>query len=305
MDKSDEKRREPRLRENRVIGFWNEPVDALPEWTDTIHADGYAIRLYPPADFELPFKLNSYMIFAPFARATLEVSIDDEPARRASYAPSSVFFAPPGKTVRAKLLNAVEFLVLSATPQQVEPLFDRVSRGQVWTPNVLENYSEPGFGALHLEFRRALLNDSLIEPAYLASIADGIFARIGCKLAGSSIKSESKEALSPGMLRRLVQHVETNLAKRVSVEELAALANLSRSHFSRAFQSATGEAPQEFIIGRRISRARDELVETDSSIAEIAARTGFTSHAHLSAAFKKRLGVSPAAYRKAFNSKDT
>ncbi|MEL7043332.1 MAG: AraC family transcriptional regulator [Pseudomonadota bacterium] len=291
--------------EDRVIGLWTDPVDALPAWTETVHADGYKIRLYPPADFELPFKLKTYMIFSPYARATLEASIEDEPSRRASYAPGSIFFAPPGVTIRAKLLNPIEFLVISADPEQVEPFFDRVAGGQSWTPQVLENFVEPGFGALHLELRRALLNDSLREPAYLASVANAMFARIGCKLAGTAIRSEAKEALSPGMLRRLVEYVETNIAKRVSVEELAELAGFSRSHFSRAFQSGTGEAPQEFIIGRRISRARDLLVETDNSIAEIAARTGFTSHAHLSAAFKKRLGVSPAAYRKSFNSNDS
>ena len=305
MSNDNKRKDEVRLSENRVIGFWTDPVEDLPDWTDTVVADGYQIRLYPPADFELPFKVANYLVFAPYAQAAVEMSIDDERARRTSYAPGSIFFAPPGTTVRAKLLNQVEFLVISAEPEQVEPCFDRIAGGRVWTPQVLENFLEPGFAALHLEFRRALLNDSLVEPAYLSSVADGMFARIGCKLAGSAIKSEAKETLSPGMLRRLVQHVETNIGKRVSVEELAELAGFSRSHFSRAFQSATGESPQEFIIARRISRARDLLVEADSSIAEIAAHTGFTSHAHLSAAFKKRLGVSPAAYRKSFNSTET
>ena len=301
---SDETRSKPWLSADRVIDFWNDPVDELPEWTETIEADGYTIRLYPPADFELPFKIDTYVIFSPYARASLETSIHDETSRRVSYAPGSIFFAPPGTTVRARLLNQVEFLVISASAERVEPLFDQVSRGQLWTPQVIENYSEPGFGALHLELRRALINDSLIEPAYLAAVADGMFARIGCKLTGSAIKSENRETLSPGMVRRLVQHVESNLSNRVTVEELAELAGLSRSHFSRAFQTATGEPPQEFIINRRIGRARDLLVETDSPIAEIAASTGFTSHAHLSSALKKRLGVSPAAYRTSFKTSE-
>lgn len=301
---SDEPRSKPRVNADRVIDFWNDPVDELPEWTETIQADGYTFGLYPPADFELPFRISTYMIFSPYARASLETAIENEAPRRVSYAPGSIFFAPPGTTVRAKLLDQVEFLVISASAQRVDPIFDLVSRGQVWAPQVIENYSEPGFGALHLEFRRALIKDSLIEPAYLAAVADGMFARIGCKLAGSAIKSENRETLSPGLVRRLVQHVEANLSNRVTVEELAELAGLSRSHFSRAFQAATGEPPQEFIISRRIGRARDLLVKTDSPIAEIAASTGFTSHAHLSSAFKKRLGVSPATYRTSFNSSE-
>lgn len=102
----------------------------------------------------------------------------------------------------------------------------------------------------------------------------------------------------------LVRQIEADLGERITVEYLANSAGFSRSHFSRAFQAATGEPPQEFIVGRRLCRARDLLSGTGHSIADVAAETGFTSHAHLSTAFKKRLGVSPAKYRKPFNSED-
>ena len=88
------------------------------------------------------------------------------------------------------------------------------------------------------------------------------------------------------------------------MNELADVAGLSRSHFSRAFQAATGESPQEFIIGRRISRARELLTDERHTIAEVAAAAGFSSQAHLSSAFKKRLGVTPSRYRASFRTID-
>ena len=129
-------------------------------------------------------------------------------------------------------------------------------------------------------------------------------ARIGCYFTGTSLPAQPKEALAPGTLRRITQRIEEDLARKLTVEELAREAGLSRSHFSRVFQAATGQTPQEFIIYRRVCRARDLLAQDDRSIAEIAAATGFSSQAHLSTAFKKRLGLTPARYRDAFQKKD-
>lgn len=135
-------------------------------------------------------------------------------------------------------------------------------------------------------------------------LADAMMARIGCYFTGTSLPAQPKEALAPGTLRRITQRIEEDLARKLTVEELAREAGLSRSHFSRAFQAATGQTPQEFIIYRRVCRARDLLAQDDRSIAEIAAATGFSSQAHLSTAFRKRLDLTPARYRDAFQKKD-
>ncbi len=170
----------------------------------------------------------------------------------------------------------------------------------MWAPEILDDFTDPGFAALHQEARRSLLGDPLVEPAYLAALADAIFARIGCQYAGTALGKQLKETLAPATLRRVVQRIETDLGDKLTVEDLADEASLSRSHFSRAFQAVTGETPQEFIIGRRLCRAREMLAEHQQSVAEIAAATGFSSQAHWSTAFKKRLGLTPARYRDAF-----
>jgi AraC family transcriptional regulator len=84
------------------------------------------------------------------------------------------------------------------------------------------------------------------------------------------------------------------------VEDLAGLAGLTRSHFSRAFQRMTGDPPRRFILKRRLCRARDLLSAAETGIAEVAARSGFSSQAHLSTAFRQELGTTPARYRAAF-----
>ncbi|MEM1045278.1 MAG: AraC family transcriptional regulator [Pseudomonadota bacterium] len=290
------------VEDNRIIAFNGEPATRLPGWAQPIRTDGIWFELYPPADFEIAYKIPEYCVFSTYARAVVSTSINDGPVSRVSFTAGSAFFAPPNTVVRARMETPVEFLVVAAPPEIAEPLFDRAAHGRILAPEPILNFADPGFAALQLEVRRSLLGDPLIEPGYLASLGQSILSRVGCFIATADARPDAKESLPPGLLKRLVQQIEADLGERISVKDLARSAGLSRSHFSRAFQAVTGNSPQEFIILRRLCRARDLLAQSDRSIAEIAAETGFASHAHLSTLFKKRLGVGPAAYRKSFKS---
>ncbi|MEM1312911.1 MAG: AraC family transcriptional regulator [Pseudomonadota bacterium] len=294
----------PTLCENRSMDIHGEPLDQLPGWSDAVELDGIALRLFPPADLEIAFRIPQYHIFAPYARAVLDLSVADEPMRRPSWPAGSAFLAPPGVLVRGRLSPPVEFLTITVEPERAEPVFERAAAGRGWTPQVVEKHIDPGIARLHREIRRSLLSDPIVEPSYLSALCDGILARIGCRLAGLPTGTGPKETLPPGRLRVIAEQIERDLAGRVSVEALARSVGLSRSHFSRAFQAAMGETPREFIINRRIRRARDLLADTDRPLADIAAETGFSSHAHLSTTFKKRMGVTPAEYRRTFEADD-
>ncbi|QPH54814.1 helix-turn-helix domain-containing protein [Pontivivens ytuae] len=285
---------------SRRIDFSGPPVTKLPEWGGVAGDDGVRFILHPPIDFELAYCIPHYFVFTPFARAVADVSIGDGTVRRRSWAAGSAFVVPPETLVRARMEDAVEFLCMTVEPERAEAVIGAAARGRRWAPQVIEEFADSGFAALQQEVRRSLLGDPLVEPAYLGALADAMMARLACAFLGQAIGREVKEALSPHLLHRILRHVDDQLCEKIAVEDLAAEAGLSRSHFSRAFQAATGEAPRDFIIGRRLSKARDLLAQTDLGIAEIAVQTGFSSQAHLSTAFKKRLGLSPARYRAAF-----
>ncbi len=284
----------------RRIDFDGPPVTELPEWGGVAGSDGVRFILHPPIDFELAYRIPQYLVFTPFARAVADLSIDDGVVRRRSWGAGSAFVVPPQTLVRARMDDAVEFLCITVEPERAEAVIGTVAAGRHWAPELIEEFSDAGFAALQQEVRRSLLGDPLVEAAYLGTLADAMMARIACAFLGRAIGREMREALSPGLLRRILARIDEQLCEKIAVEDLAVEAGLSRSHFSRAFQAATGEPPRDFIIGRRLSRARDLLAQTDLGIAEIAVQTGFSSQAHLSTAFKKRLGLSPARYRAAF-----
>ena len=257
--------------------------------------------LHAPLEFELSCQIDSYLILAPYTRAVLDLSIDNGPLRRKTIPAGAGLIIPPNIILRSRMVEPVEFLFLEAAPEPVETIFRSVARDRSWAPELIETFTDAGVAALTEEIRRSLLGDPLKEPAYLSALAESIFARIGCHYAGMGLHTPSgKETLAPVVLKRAIQTVDDRLAETLSVEGLAENAGLSRSHFSRAFQASTGESPQDFIIGRRVSKARELLANTNMPLAEIASKTGFSSQAHFSTAFKKRLGLAPGKYRSAF-----
>ena len=286
--------------EERNVAFDGPPVSQLPEWGGVATTDGVRFILHPPLDFEIAYRIPDYLIFTPYAQAVVDVALKDGPTRRKSWSAGAAFVVPPETCVRARMAEPVEFLCIVVAPERAEAVIARAAQGRLWAPEVIEDFSDAGFAALQQEVRRSLLGDPLVEPAYLESLADAMLARVACRLLGRSTEPQKKEALPPFVLRSVAQQIEEAIAETIRVEDIAKQVGLSRSHFSRAFQAATGQTAQEFIITRRICRARDLLVETDQSVAEIAAATGFSSQAHLSSAFRKRLGVPPGRYRDAF-----
>jgi len=111
--------------------------------------------------------------------------------------------------------------------------------------------------------------------------------------------SETIERLDipPHRLRAALEYIEAHLCEDVSLAAIAAAANLSTFRFARGFRKVTGQAPHQYVIGRRLERARDLLRTTDEPIAEVARRVGFATQSHFTAVFSKRCGLPPRRYR--------
>jgi AraC-like DNA-binding protein len=87
---------------------------------------------------------------------------------------------------------------------------------------------------------------------------------------------------------------------RLSVDDLARAAGLSRAHFSREFRDAFGESPHAYLLTRRLERAASMLRTTDRSVTDICYSVGLQSLGSFTTSFTRTYGLSPAAYRAAF-----
>lgn len=100
-------------------------------------------------------------------------------------------------------------------------------------------------------------------------------------------------------LRRVIDYIHDNLSDDLALEELASLAAMSPFHFSRAFKSATGSSPLQYVIACRIDFAKVLLKTTKLTIAEVAHRCGYEDPGRFSQHFKRRIGARPSTFRDA------
>ena len=83
-----------------------------------------------------------------------------------------------------------------------------------------------------------------------------------------------------------------------SIQDIARHFGLSRNHFTRIFTGFWHMTPQDYLITQRIRRAKNLLVNSDSSIEEIADSLGYSDCFFFSRQFKEKTGMSPGAYRR-------
>jgi AraC-like DNA-binding protein len=107
-----------------------------------------------------------------------------------------------------------------------------------------------------------------------------------------------RSPLASWQLRRAVDYIDENSSRNIRLEELAALAGLSQSHFSHAFKAATGMAPHQWQTNRRIEKAKRLVLTGDAPLTAIAAETGFSDQAHFTRVFRKVVGTTPAMWRR-------
>lgn len=153
--------------------------------------------------------------------------------------------------------------------------------------------------------------DPLVEQLCLALLAEvesgGLAGRLyaeslGHTLAlhlmrnyssGAAMRPTLRHSFSELQLRRVLDYINDQFNRDLSLAELAAAAGYSPTYFARQFKQATGLAPHQYLIRCRVERARALLEAGGLTVSEVAQRVGFADQSHLDRHFKHLLGVSP------------
>lgn len=105
-------------------------------------------------------------------------------------------------------------------------------------------------------------------------------------------------AATSDRIRQVQDYLRNNLSTQFSVPELAGMAGLSTSHFSALFRASAGTSVKEYLKRLRSSRARELLITTELSIADVAASVGYDDALYFSRQFRGVNGVSPSEFRR-------
>lgn len=143
---------------------------------------------------------------------------------------------------------------------------------------------------LCLEQLSSLLAANLAGRADAAVLAD----------PGVRAKGGARGGLAGWQLRRVAAHVETHLHGPIFTTTLAGVAQLSTGHFCRAFKTSTGETPHGYVVRQRIRHAQRLMRETQDTLSQIACACGLSDQAHLTRLFRRLVGTTPLAWRRAW-----
>lgn len=148
----------------------------------------------------------------------------------------------------------------------------------------------------------ALLEESKAETPAGRLYTDSLIQTLTLHLLknysnAAAVRETANGGLSGYKLKRVEEFIDANLEEDLSLAELAEVADLSQFHFARAFRKSTGQTPQQYLMQRRIERAKELLAKNDLPIIEISLRTGFKNQSHFTTLFRKFTKFTPKIWR--------
>lgn len=229
-----------------------------------------------------------------------EYFLDNKRAEFVQRKPGALLFVPSGCNWHGWEVGAssAAYLSVSVDPAYLTALFASTSAAKIasFSPDLgFEDHdimnAARGMGAEVADHNSL---SGMLAEAYVATIFVRMMRR------QKRLRYVQKGGLATASLNRVIQKIEDELTEGISLSQLAKVAGLSVPHFCRAFKQSFGHPPYEFIIRRRIERAKEYLRGSDMTVTEIALSCGFSSSSHFSNTFRREAAASPMEYRAAW-----
>lgn len=218
--------------------------------------------------------------------------------RRQSVAPGEVSLISAGMPLQVRH-GPKEQLVMALTPEFVAQVVDK--------PNAIE----PAFEEQHaLNDRQIVRIAKALEAEAKAGYQSGrvygealgaaLTAHLVAQYSARSSALDHTGGMSPCALRRVVRYIDDHLTEDIRLEGLAQVAGLSHHRFAHNFKRATGMPPHQYVIRRRVERAKPLLRDTDKTMANLTYALGFGSPSRFALLFRRETGMAPTKYRAMF-----
>lgn len=247
-----------------------------------IEAGPWAIELLPGAAYSARYVATQAGIGFAFDSQRGVHAIGSDRVRPFDAMPNGLAFVPVGCDVLSESPSGGEYLRVIRTDGIALP-------GE----RAFNNRIDPQATALAQRMRAALLRASVQDDWEAWALA--LSERIN---ASDTLKAAQPASITGNRMRLLDEFIDAGLDGPLGVTAMAQLLGLSEGYFMRAFKHATGQSPHSYLIDRRLARARALLRDSTAGLTQIALACGFSSHAHMTTAFRQRLGVSPGEMRR-------
>lgn len=229
--------------------------------------------------------------------ATLEWRINGK-QKEAFFSGGEAIINPAGLFVAPRWKAPVELLLMAINPGLVNQIAREIgSDGQVeleprchFRDELLEQLAK----SLIAEFEQT----SPADGVYADSLAHTLIVHLIKKYSGTRIRPQTaRHGLPQRTLARVVEFIDAHLGEDLSLRTIAQVAEMSPSYFLTMFKRSTGLAPHQYLMAKRIDRARALLTETKLPIVDVASQVGFADQSHLTRLMRRHTGLTPRLMR--------
>jgi AraC family transcriptional regulator len=259
---------------------------------------GFAITVLPAMPYDVTYRSDHHVIGFTFERQHGTGAFASDRRRPFSADPWRLAFTPAGCEVVSASDLGGEYLVLTIAPGTLARLVPRAAERPL--PQ-FTNMADPGFTPLAIALRRAACVGAAAVGPSLDTLVVAAVERLAARVDGRSALTRASRGMTARRTARILDYLDAHLDGTVHLADLARELALSEAYLARAFKAATGTTLHAALIERRIARARQLMAasrrdRSDVTLADIAAACGFSSHAHMTTAFRRVLGATPGAW---------
>ncbi len=255
------------------------------------------VRFSLPSEFDFHLlPAGSFVTLLNIYRADGETVVPGLPRSHKKDLRNKVTFIPAGIDVRGWARIEKPSSALTVYFENDSPNPD-VAGNLMELPPVLE-FEDHMLRSVMMQIHAILHDPSLDTPGYAETLGTLLTYELG------RFKSQSRDVKAPQgglttrQVRMVIEYLENRLTDKTTIAELSALVDLSRFHFIRAFKKTVGMPPHQFVVHRRVERARELLHDPRMTVGEVATRTGFNSTTHFTKSFRRLTGTTPTMFRR-------
>ncbi len=234
--------------------------------------------------------------------AQLRVTVNTNPVpQKATLSPRQFLIIPANESSQWDRRGSSEMLMLYLKKELVEAVNKNIFGRLQMNLAIRLGATDPLLEQLALAILEALQHPTLATtPAFVDTLAWTFATQL---LKAHSTNTEQNQPVFHcyenfrSNMARVQDFIDRSLGEDLSLEVIASQANMSVCGLKRLFKKHHATSPHQYLLACRISKASRILAETELPISEVALATGFSSQSHFATAFKKKVGLSPKAYR--------